>query len=217
MSADEPLCLDEEAWSRFDAHVERYLGQVDLVYHECQSDIIHLDVYRFAPTAERPFNVLLTVNMSALPMNVPDEHILETSETELMICLPADWPLDHESFDDNRNYWPLRWLKSLARMPYLNDTWLWAGHTMQTANPPAPVADGVDFRAFLVSFSKWLPEAGRMVHLGEFHAATLLTIMPLYLSEMEFKLKEGCDALLERFRQHGIDHVVQVGRPNVCP
>lgn len=34
---------------------------------------------------------------------------------ELMIDLPTDWPLEMESLRDERNFWPIRILKILAR------------------------------------------------------------------------------------------------------
>jgi PAS domain-containing protein len=34
---------------------------------------------------------------------------------ELLVCLPADWPVTEEAFEDERNYWPVRWLKQVAR------------------------------------------------------------------------------------------------------
>jgi hypothetical protein len=153
--------------------------------------------------------------MAAQAMKVPGDHD-DAARAELMICVPTDWPLEQADFRDERNYWPLRWLKTIARLPHELGTWLWTGHTVATDDPPAPVAEGVGFEGFLVCESEFLPEAGRVVHLREDVDAKLLTLMPLYGSEMEFKLQEGVEALLERFKAHGIDHVVNVGRPNVC-
>ena len=43
------------------------------------------------------------------------EYKLERAE--LAIALPADWKLDQESMKDEKWYWPIRLLKSLARLP----------------------------------------------------------------------------------------------------
>ncbi len=61
-------------------------------------------------------------------MNVPsalDEY--ELYYAELMIDLPPEWLVQD---DDENNYWPIRWLKILARLPIDSDTWLGYGHTI---------------------------------------------------------------------------------------
>ena len=64
-------------------------------------------------------------------MNVPEalaEYKLERAE--LAIALPRNWKLKHEDLKNERWYWPIRLLKTLARLPIASDTWLGFGHTM---------------------------------------------------------------------------------------
>ena len=51
------------------------------------------------------------------------------------IALPADWKLDQESMKDEKWYWPIRLLKSLARLPINCDSWLGHGHTVENREP----------------------------------------------------------------------------------
>jgi hypothetical protein len=43
-----------------------------------------------------------------------------------------------------------------------------------------------------------------------------LAVVPLYESEMNFKLKYGLDPLLDRFDQYNISELLDANRPNVC-
>ena len=64
---------------------------------------------------------------------------------ELMITLPPDWKLDKESFEDERWYWPVRLIKTLARLPHKYGTWLGWGHTVPNGDPAEPYAADVRF------------------------------------------------------------------------
>src|SRR5262245_45453724 len=109
-------------------HIGRHYGKIAVVWHEIISDLVHVDVHWVQPTAERPYHTLVTSGMSDRPMTVPagaEEH----RYAELMLSLPADWPLSSEAFQDDSNYWPVRLLKMLARFPHEYDTWMCFGHT----------------------------------------------------------------------------------------
>ncbi|MGC4866446.1 suppressor of fused domain protein [Micromonospora sp. DT53] len=72
---------------------------------------VGVHVYVVAPTEERPYRTLITSGMSELPMTVPEGHGI-SPYAELMLCLPADWPLTRRTgLDDDPAGWPLRVLK----------------------------------------------------------------------------------------------------------
>ncbi|MFR1994420.1 suppressor of fused domain protein [Ruminococcus sp.] len=50
----------------------------------------------------------------------------------MLLCLPPDWNLDSEA---EKDYWPIRLLKQLARLPLECDTWLGWGHTVDNQEP----------------------------------------------------------------------------------
>ena len=76
----------------------------------------------------------MTHGMGAHAMNVPEDLAGQKLErAELFICLPPDWKVGEEG---EAWYWPIRWLKILARLPINEDSWLGWGHTI--ANPTAP-------------------------------------------------------------------------------
>src|ERR1044072_8556897 len=91
---------DDEALTRLDEHLERYLADGSdnaFVWHEIASDLVHIDVQVFPPSPRRNYYTLVTSGMSDLPMHVPPEAE-DQRYAELMICLPPDWswPLDTE-------------------------------------------------------------------------------------------------------------------------
>src|SRR5258706_3910018 len=129
---------DAEALEHLDRHYAQHFG-TGSVFHELVSHLVHLDVHIFEPTAMRNFSVLVTSGMSDQPMQTPPE-VADRRYTELLICLPQTWPLSDEAFRDQNHYWPVRWLKTLARLPHEYDTWLGVGHTIPNGDPAEPFA-----------------------------------------------------------------------------
>jgi hypothetical protein len=108
---------DNETIQQIGEHIAKYCGKVETVLHELLSDLVHIDIHWVAPTANKPYHTLVTSGMSDRPMTVPP-GANQGQFAEVMLCLPADWPMTQEAFRDESNYWPLRWLKILARFPH---------------------------------------------------------------------------------------------------
>lgn len=196
-------------------HIERHLGPVEQVFHEIVSPTVHVDIHWVAPSAARPWHILVTSGMSERPMNAP-EAMSEFLYSELMVSLPASWPISAEAFEDEANYWPIRWLKILARFPHEYETWLSFGHTMPNGNPPEPFAPSTDLCGMMLVPPAQAPELfelkmddGRTIHFW--------SLLPLYREEMDLKLEKGADALLDLFDQAGVSEVINPARPNVAP
>src|SRR5262245_31898962 len=119
----EPTAGDEETIRAVEGHIDAHLGGAPWVFHEIVSDKVHIDVHMVGPTEARPFHTLVTSGMSERPMTLPD-GVEASAYAELCISLPADWDLRQEAFGDENVYWPVRWLKTLARLPHDYRTWL---------------------------------------------------------------------------------------------
>ena len=114
-----------------EGHIQQYFGDFENVFHELASPDIHVDICVVQPSAERDYYTLVTMGMGAHRMNVPEELAeYKLERAELAIALPKDWKLRQEDMRDERWYWPIRLLKTLARLPIASDTWLGFGHTM---------------------------------------------------------------------------------------
>jgi hypothetical protein len=205
------------------ATLNAVLGAEPRIYHEIVSDRIHLDVLEYAPTADRPTWLLVTCGMSALPMTSPEGT---GRFAELCLELPATWPIDEEAFRDERHYWPIHLMKTLARLPHDHQTWLGVGHTVPNHDPPALYADGTRLSGALLLPALALPEGQRTLPIPRSFAsggkpderAQLLQIYPIYAAEMEHKLLYGLDSLVDKLKrsldQFGL--VVTPDRPDAC-
>ena len=112
----------EEEMDAVENYIEANFGTYGHVFHEVVSPDIHLDICIVEPTEERSYYMLVTLGMGAHRMNVPAELTDRKLErAELAIALPRDWNI-HENAEEH--YWPIRLLKTLARLPIEDNTWL---------------------------------------------------------------------------------------------
>lgn len=209
-----PPDMSESNLQAIDDHVTEHIGKIDTVWHEIVSDIVHIDIHVVPPRPERPYYTLVTSGMSDRAMSAP-EGAEDWRFSELMICLPPDWPLTDEAFNEEKNYWPLRWLKKLARFPHEYETWLSVAHTIPNGDPPEPLADNTSLIGFMlvpplttsVEFHELIVPPLKKIH---FHA-----LMPLTAREMEFKLKHGAESLMQRLENGKVTELLDVGRKSV--
>ncbi|MFK8303634.1 suppressor of fused domain protein [Capnocytophaga stomatis] len=198
-------------------HFKKYIGEPESVFHEIMSEYVHIDVHWIKPTEERPYHVLFTTGMSDYPMYLPKEleNPNEFSHAELMVYLPKDWKIDENSFDDD-NYWPIYFLKMIARFPHQYKTWMAEGHTIPNGLEAEPIAN-TNFGCILL-MPPYLSAPQDFLKLQTKDETTInfYCILPLYVEEMDLKLEEGVDALLDLFDEYQISEVVDIHRENVA-
>jgi hypothetical protein len=195
-------------------HIEKNIGVVSDVLHEQVSDLVHIEIHVVLPTRQRPYITLVTSGMSDRPMNTPDAEDRETRFAELMLCLPEDWPVDQKRFDDETIYWPIRWLRMLARFPYEYDTWFGLGHTIPNGDPPVPFASNTELCCWLLAKPQIAPEAFHHLvekdRLVNFYAA-----IPLYHEEIDLKLQHGADKLIAKLLDNEVTELIDPRRRNI--
>jgi hypothetical protein len=206
---------DERSIEAISRHIEQYAGPPARVFHELISDLVHVDVHLVEPTTERNYYTLVTSGMSDRPMPAPPGYE-DSRYAELVICLPSSWQLTEEAFKDERHYWPIRWLKTLARLPHEYNTWLGATHTVPNGNPPQPFADNTKLCCALLLKPVLFVDGFQTLSVNADKVIQFLTLVPLYREEMEFKLKSGLDPLLDRLDAAGVTELLDVRRKNVC-
>ena len=111
------------------------------------------------PTVARPFYKLITSGMSQKPMNV-SEKSANYQFAELVICLPSNWNMDQNAWREDLNeihYWPVRWLKTLARLPHEYGTWLGYYHTIPNGDPAQPYAPNTKLSGMMICPTFSLP------------------------------------------------------------
>ena len=205
-----PEVYTEEEMEAVEGHIQQYFGKFENVFHELVSPDIHVDICMVPPTEERDYYTLVTMGMGAHRMNVPKELAeYKLERAELAIALPADWKLDQESMKDEKWYWPIRLLKSLARLPIASDTWLGFGHTMDNQED---FAENTKLCAAILTGPQGTQDGSEVCPLPGGEEVNFYQVIPLYADELDYKLAHDADALLNKMR--GISFVVNPTRQN---
>jgi hypothetical protein len=209
---------DEETIKAISKHIGRHIGEPDNVFHELISDLVHIDIHIVAPTPQRNWYTLVTSGMSDRPMTIPDDPELEQfKHAELLICLPTDWPMTQEEWkQDESGFWPIQWLKMMARMPHEYDTWLGVGHTVPNGDPPEPLGPGTDLCCMLVMPPALAGEEFGQLKLKGGRTINFYALVPLYREEMDYKLKHGVEGLAEKFEEAEVTELLSPSRKNQC-
>ena len=205
-----PEVYTEEEMEAVEEHIEQYFGKFENVFHELVSPDIHVDICVVPPSEERDYCTLVTMGMGAHRMNVPEELAeYKLERAELAIALPADWKLDQESMKDEKWYWPIRLLKSLARLPINCDSWLGHGHTVENREP---FADNTKLCTATLIGPQGTEDGSEVCTLPGGEEVNFYQVIPLYEDELDYKLEHDVDALLNKMR--GISFVVNPTRQN---
>lgn len=203
---------NKDEMNAIDKHIGKYFGKFESVFHEKVSPDIHVDICIIPPGKERNYYTLVTMGMGAHRMNVPEElSEYKLERAELAIALPPDWKLDVKSMRDERWYWPIRLLKSTARLPIQCDTWLGWGHTVGL-NEGETYAENTRLRGCILIGPQMVEEDGCRCVLPNGDMVNFYHLIPLYQDEMEYKFEQGADALLSRF--NNFSFVVDSNRPS---
>jgi len=146
-------------------HVGWHLDGIHRIISEPPDGPVPTDVLVVAPSAERPFSVLVSSGLSYLPMRARPEAGCDLAWAELAICLTPDWRLDLDSLRDDRWGWPLRLLFELPRYVHGEDRFLWRDHLFSWSDRK-PLGPGVPFTGVLFGESRVLPAGFATLHAG---------------------------------------------------
>ena len=207
-----PEVYTEEELAAVEGHIQQYFGKFGHVFHELSSPDIHVDICVVPPSQERDYYTLVTMGMGAHRMNVPGalaEYKLERAE--LAIALPRNWKLKHEDLKNERWYWPIRLLKTLARLPIASDTWLGFGHTMDNEED---FAENTKLCAAILTPPQGTEDGSEVCTLPSGEEVNFYQVLPLYRDELEYKLAHDADALLDKM--NGISFVAEPDRQNAA-
>lgn len=204
-----PKLYEEEELDALEEHIDTYFGESDNVFHEIASPDIHVDIFIIEPTQERNYYTLATMGMGAHRMNVPDElKEYKLERAEIVLYLPADWNVNGS---EEKDYWPFRWLKILARLPIETNTWLGWGHTVPNIEP---FANNTQLSGVMLINPEVEYEGASVCQLPNGDEVNFYQMIPLYEEEMIFKIENDAEALLERMDD--VSAVIDIHRKNVC-
>lgn len=196
-------------------HIEKYIGKPAWVLHEILSDIVHVDIHVIPPRPDRNYYTLITSGMSQLAMTVPAGSE-QWAYNELLLCLPPSWPLRDKDLENENNYWPLRWLRVLARFPHKFKSFLSVFHTIPHGDPPEPIASNTKFIGAMLAPPQLVPANFWRFRIHPELVISFLAVVPLYAEEMDFKLEKGGQKLFERFKKAQVTELLDLHRKNVA-
>ena len=196
-----------------EAYITQQYGEIETVFHELKSPDIHLDIYVIKPTQQENYYKLVTIGVGAYQMQVPQElRNLGMDRAELVVFLPADWNVKGTQEVD---YWPIRMMKTVGRLPILCKTWIGEGHSFASEDGNPYAENTMQNSCFLLCAMSGAGEHQSLL-LPSGKKVRFYQVIPTYQEEMEYKLKNGCQALVEKLIENGIDMIINPQRKNVC-
>ena len=206
-----PMYLyDDSEIEVIDSFICDMFGNYKNVFHEIASPDIHLDVCIVEPTEEDTYYKLVTMGAGAYKMAIPEKwQKYQLDYAEYVIYLPKDWNINSGADSD---YWPIKTLKDVARLPIWCNTWLSYGHTTQSDEEGSAYASNTRFNSVVLNYAenrngdvRLVMPSGKVINFYE--------IIPMYPEELQFKMENGADALFEKFEEKGIQYrVVDINR-----
>lgn len=205
-----PELYSERHLECLENHIESHFGPYESVFHELVSPDIHVDIAIIPPSEAHNCYTLVTMRIGAHRMRVPKAvKKAKLDRAELVICLPPDWNMQS---DEETDYWPLRWLKIMARLPGNEKSWLGWGHTVPSGEP---FAENTRLCGMLLENPVTFGEEAAACPLPDGSCIRFYQMIPLYEEEMDYKVSHGTEALRGRFGGQ-FPTVVDIGRENVC-
>ena len=181
-----------------ESHYEKFLGTLtDQVMHSTDIKPVHVDVYTFSPTADRPYYTLITGGMFDLRQNIPPQHTSLGRRAEIM------------TYAHEPQGWMYNVLKGLAEMPFDDNTFLHWYHTVP--NGKAMTADLSDLTAFLF-VPPYLEAKDFSPMTVDGDETDFLVMVPITDSELNYTREHRVEAMLEVFDRHDFDYVVNEKR-----
>lgn len=183
-------------------HYERFFGPItQALMHSTDGKPIHIDIYQFEPTPERPFWTLVTSGMSNERQIEPDDcegQMSSRAEILMYVSQPQGWMFSV--------------LKGLAEMPFDDNTLLHWWHTVPNGMPMTATP------SLLTSFF-FVPPYFEALEFSELKLANdkvdFLWMIPITEAEREFAIEHGSKKLYGKFEDANMPAVLEETRESV--
>lgn len=204
----------EEEVEQYEKYIMEQFGEYEEVLHEIVSPDIHLDIIVVPPTEKNNYYKLITMGMGAYKMNIPRElKEDELERAELVLFLPPTWNIKSEKEED---FWTIRQLKILARLPIQCDTWLGYGHTVSSDQENTPYASNTKFCSMMLVNALNQDYENLDFRMSSKGKINFYQLFPLYKEELDYKQRNGANVLLDLFDEEDIMPIVNMNRKNYC-
>jgi hypothetical protein len=180
-----------------EAHYERFLGPLtEKIMHATDVKPVHVDIYTFRPSSDRPHFTLITGGMSDLRQCVPDGwDIAPRAEIMLNVSEPRGWMYSV--------------LKGLAEMPSSDDTFLSYRHTVPNGKPMT--ADPSLLTSFFFVHPMMMPDGFSPMKVDG-DDTDILLLIPITELERRYAKEKGAAELISLFGDRELDPIVDESR-----
>jgi hypothetical protein len=183
-------------------HYERFFGPLNqYVMHSTDLKPVHIDLYQFAPSAERPHWTLITSGMSNERQVEPkdcEEHMSPRAEILMYVREPQSWMFSV--------------LKGLAEMPFDDNTCLHWWHTVPNGMP-------MTAKPSLLTSYFFLPPYFEPSGFSEFELdgdrVDFLWMIPITEAERKYAVEYGSQELEKIFEDAELSPVVDESRSSL--
>jgi hypothetical protein len=149
---------------------------------------------------DNQLRILITNGLSDFKMEVP-EKVVGREFNEIYFCLPSYWDVNDRE-NSNMN-WIFDWIQRLAKHVVSKNTWFGHGHTIPCGNPFKALSSTMKQNHFFLSDTMLLTDELNPVELED-KTVYLLSIIPIFEEEMDYKQGKGTLKLSQRLMNHGI-------------
>jgi len=150
---------------------------------------------------------LFTVGLSDHPLpSLTDDFTC----TELIMVLPADWPLGEDALNDPRWNWPIEWFKRIVDQVRQTDHWLKTPSFFMNDDPPAPLAPGTQLCGWLCL---QVPEGALTV--PDYREISMKSLTPIYAEEERLIREQGHEVFIEKMIEHNLPTYLDPHRINL--
>lgn len=181
-------------------HYQRFFGSITQdIMHSTDAKQVHVDIYQFEPTQDRPFWTLITSGMSnqRQPELEDSDNLLRT-EIVLYAARPQDWMFSV--------------MKGLAEMPFDDNTNLHWGHTVPNGQPMTAQSSHLTSFFFVPPFFEPL-EFNELKLDGD--KVNFLWMIPITEAERTYAIEHGSDKLYKKFEDGDVSIVVNEKRESL--
>ncbi len=192
-------------------HVRARVGPIANVFHPPGPDIVPVQVIHCAPEPKRPWHTFVTCGMSRRPMCAP-AAAPDCRYAELFLCLPGPWRVGLPD-PELKRMWPIHELGHLARLPHVNESWVWWGHTIGGEDPAERITPEAGFTAWIVGPHLSLGHDGCLVPFGK-ERILIMGALPIYPEELELARNWGSEALFDRMSAYRVTDRIDLRRRN---
>lgn len=187
--------------------LENNFGKCVQILHEVVSEDIHIDIAIIGPNEELDFYKIFTIGMASKEMNIPSDlksQMLERAELAMFISKDMDI-----NIADIKNHWVINCLKTLAHLPFKQNTWLGETHLIE-------LSDSYNYGGFSGALLLSLQSGKDAIVLDSKKRINFYLTVPIFKEEMIYKNQNGYNELLDLFDNNGIEPIVDFNRINCC-